>query len=88
MYTKEPRTTDKKILPVEAENIPEELKVRPHTDRAEQLSLLSAEELEELERSFASRKPQGNEIPPLEIARLCKACRPEGGVVQGKLPGI
>jgi hypothetical protein len=61
---------------------------RPHADRAEQLSLLGAKELEELERSFASRKPQGNEISPTETARVRKACRPEGGAVQGKLPGI
>jgi hypothetical protein len=88
LYTKEPRTTDKKILPVEAESIPEEFRVRPHADRAEQLSLLSTKELEELVRPSASRPPRGDEIPPPETAKVRKACRPEGGAVQDKLPGF
>jgi hypothetical protein len=75
LYTKEPRPTDKNIHPVERENIPEEPKVRPHADRAEQLSLLSAEELAELQRPFGSRRPQGDE----------RQRRSRGGAVQDQL---
>ncbi len=88
MYTKEPRTTDKKILPVEAESIPEEFRVRPHADRAEQLSLLSAEELVDLQRPSASRPPRGDEILPPETARVRGPRRTKGGAIEDKLPGF
>jgi hypothetical protein len=88
LYTKEPRPTDKNTLPVEQENIPEEFKVRPNADRAEQLSLLSAEELAELQRLFASLPPQGDEILPHETARAQRPRRTKGSAIQDKLPGF
>jgi hypothetical protein len=78
LYTKEPRPTDKNIQPVEPGSIPEEPKVRAQADRAEQLSLLSAEELAELQRPFDSRPPQGDE----------RTRRARGGAVQDELPGF
>jgi hypothetical protein len=59
-----------------------------HADRAEQLSLLSPEELAELQRPFASRPPPGDEIPSPETAGVRRASRPRGGAVQDKLPGF
>jgi hypothetical protein len=88
LYTKEPKSTDKKILPIEPENIPEELKVRPHADQAEQLSLLSVEELAMLRRPFGSQPPRRDEIPLTETAKVCRLRRPEGDAVQDKLPGF
>jgi hypothetical protein len=78
LYTKEPRPTDNKIQPVELETIPEEPKVRAQADRAEQLSLFSAEELAELQRPLDSRPPQGDE----------RTRRVRGDAVQDKLPGF
>jgi hypothetical protein len=76
LYTKEPRPTVKNIHSVEPESIPEEPEVPPQDDRAEQLSLLSTEELAELQHPFGSRPPQGDERPR----------RSRGGAGQDKLP--
>jgi hypothetical protein len=88
LYAKEPRTTDKKILPVEAGSIPEELMDRLSSDQVEQLSLLSAEELVDLQRPSASRPPRGDEIPPPETARVRGPRRTKGGAIEDKLPGF
>jgi hypothetical protein len=88
LYTKEPRPTDKKILPVEAGSIPEELRVRPYADRAEQLSLLSPEELVKLQRPFASPPPRGNETSPSETSKVRRPRRTKGVAIQDRLPGF
>jgi hypothetical protein len=88
LYTKEPRTTDKKILPVEAESIPEEFRIRPHADRAEQLSLLSPEELVELQCPFASPPQRGGEISPSETSNVRRPRRTKGQAIQDSLPGF
>jgi hypothetical protein len=88
LYTKEPSPTDKKILPVEPENIPEEFKARSHPDWAEQLSLFSTDELAELQRPSDARPPQGEEIPPPETALIQRPRRLRGCAVQLKLPGF
>ncbi len=88
MYAKEPRTTDKKILPVEAESIPEELMDRLSSDQVEQLSLLSAEELVELQCPFASPPPRGGEISPSETCNVRRPRRTKGQAIQDSLPGF
>ena len=88
LHTKGPRTTDKKTLPVEVESISEELGIRPYADRAEQLRLLSAQELEELKRPSAPKAARGKEVPFPEIASARRPHRPEDGAVQDELPGF
>ena len=88
MYTKAPRPTDKKILPVEWDNISEELKVRPLANRAKQLSLLSAKELAELERPSASGSTLENKTAFSETASVRRPSRPWGEAVKGKVPGF
>jgi hypothetical protein len=88
LYTKEPRPTSKKNAPVEPDNIAEESEARPHADQAEQLSLLSAEDLAALQRPSDSRPPQGDKMVPSEAGRVQRPCRPRGRAVQLKLPGF
>jgi hypothetical protein len=88
LYTKEPRPTDEKTHPVEPENIPKEPKVRPQADQAEQLSLLSAEELAKLHCPSGSRSPREGEMQSSDTTTARKAPRTKGGATQLKLPGF
>jgi hypothetical protein len=76
LYTKEQRATEKKILPVKPQYIPE------------QLSLLSSEELAELQRSSDSRFPRKVEMRSSDTTEARKASPTKGGAIQDKLPGF
>jgi hypothetical protein len=59
-----------------------------HTDRAEQLSLLSSEEQAKLLRLFTSWLLREGEIPSPETAGARRVRRPASGAIQDKLPGF
>jgi hypothetical protein len=58
------------------------------TDRAEQLSLLSAEELAKLQRSSESRFPRKGEMRSSDTMEARKAGPTKGRAIQDKLPGF
>ena len=57
------------------------------TDRAEQLSLLTAEELSELQRSSGSRSPREGQMQSSDTTAR-KVRHTKGGATQLKLPGF
>jgi len=76
LYAKEQRATEKKILPVKSQYIPE------------QLSLLSSEDLEELQCPSGSRFPREVEMQSSDTTGARRAHCTKGGVIQDKLPGL
>jgi hypothetical protein len=56
-----------------------------HIDQAEQLTLLSPEELTKLRRSVSSRPPT-RKTAPSEVRGARKLRRPKDSPVQGELP--
>jgi hypothetical protein len=76
LYTKEPRPTEKKILQVKPQDFPE------------QLTLLSSEELAELQRPSGSRFPREGEMQPFDTTEARRARSTKGGAIQDKLPGF
>jgi hypothetical protein len=88
LYTKETRPTERETLPAEPENIPGELKVRPHAGEAEQLSLLSTEEMAKLQCPSGNHFPREGEVLSEDSTEARRPRRTEGDAVQLKLPGF
>jgi hypothetical protein len=76
LYTKEQRATEKKSLPVKPQHTPE------------QLSLLSSEDLAELERPSGSHFPRVGEVQSSDTTGARKADANKGCAIQDKLPGF
>jgi hypothetical protein len=58
------------------------------TDRAEQLSLLSPEELAKVQYPSCSRSPREGEMQSSDTTTARKVPRKKGGATQLKLPGF
>ena len=58
------------------------------TDRAEQLSLFSTEELGKLEPPSGSRSPQEGEVQSSDATRARKAPPTNDSAIQDQLPGF
>jgi hypothetical protein len=76
LCTKEQRATEKKILPIKLQYI------------REQLSLLSSEDLAELQRPSGSRFPREGEMQSSETTGARRAPSTKGGAIQDMLPGF
>jgi hypothetical protein len=76
LYTKEQKATENKSLPVKQQDIPE------------QLSLLSSEDLAELQRPSSCRFPREGEMQSSDTTEARRARGTKRGAIQDKLPGF
>lgn len=88
LYTKEPRPNGRNTPPTEPDNRSEDLKLRPHPNQAEQLSLLSREELAKLQCPMDIHILQEGEVQSPKTTETDRSGSTAGGPVQLKLPGF